>query len=127
MPELRQNRFTKEWVIIANERARRPEEFSIKRDIKPLPAFSPTCPFCPGNEAMAPPDSLRIPAENSVPWQVRVVPNKFAAVSPTGQPERRIERSKRAMNAVGFHDVIVETPDHSLTTALLPDAHVSDL
>jgi galactose-1-phosphate uridylyltransferase len=26
MPELRQNFFTKEWVIIATERAKRPEE-----------------------------------------------------------------------------------------------------
>jgi galactose-1-phosphate uridylyltransferase len=27
MPELRQNFFTKEWVIIATERAKRPEEY----------------------------------------------------------------------------------------------------
>jgi galactose-1-phosphate uridylyltransferase len=29
MPELRQNYFTKEWVIIAKERAKRPEELAI--------------------------------------------------------------------------------------------------
>ena len=28
MPELRQNYFTKEWVIIATERAKRPEELA---------------------------------------------------------------------------------------------------
>ena len=27
MPELRQNRLTKEWVIIATERAKRPQDF----------------------------------------------------------------------------------------------------
>ncbi len=29
MPELRQNYFTKEWVIIATERAKRPEDLVI--------------------------------------------------------------------------------------------------
>ena len=31
MPELRQNFFTKEWVIIATERAKRPEELATHR------------------------------------------------------------------------------------------------
>ena len=31
MPELRQNSFTKEWVIIATERAKRPEELATHR------------------------------------------------------------------------------------------------
>ena len=40
MPELRQNRFTKEWVIIATERAKRPEELRNKKERPPLPALS---------------------------------------------------------------------------------------
>ncbi len=31
MPELRQNYFTKEWVIIATDRAKRPEEMVKRR------------------------------------------------------------------------------------------------
>ena len=50
MPELRQNRFTKEWVIIATERAKRPKDMVVLRAPRNLPSFDPKCPFCPGNE-----------------------------------------------------------------------------
>lgn len=126
MPEMRQNRFTKEWVIIATERAKRPEEFSVKRDGKELPHFSPTCPFCPGNEKLAPPEIARIQGPDGE-WQVRMVPNKFAALAREGMPERKISGSHRTMNAVGIHDVIVESRDHASTTAQLADEHVADI
>jgi len=48
MSELRQNPTTKEWVIVATERARRPHEFvRAKAGSVELPDYSPTCPFCP--------------------------------------------------------------------------------
>jgi len=124
MPEMRQNRFTKEWVVIATERAKRPEELKTKREVKPLPHYSPTCPFCPGNEQMSPDEVTRLNGADGN-WRVKVVPNKFAALSRQGEPTRRVERSKRTINGVGIHDVIVETPDHSLTTALLSDDQVT--
>ena len=127
MPELRQNRLTKEWVIIATERAKRPEELKVKREVKPVPTYVQTCPFCPGNEAQAPPEVWRTPQSAEGDWRVRVLPNKFAALSREGEPTRKIVRSRRTINGVGIHDVIVETPDHSLTTALLPDAQVADV
>jgi UDPglucose--hexose-1-phosphate uridylyltransferase len=125
MPELRQNRFTKEWVIMATERARRPEEMRVQREPHPLPTYSPTCPFCPGNEHLAPPAVTEIPGIG--PWQVRVVPNKFPALSREVEPARHIERSRRSLGGFGIHDVIVETPDHSRTTALLPVSHVAEI
>ncbi len=126
MPELRQNRVTKEWVVIATERAKRPEELAVKRDIKPLPHYSEKCPFCPGNEKLAPPEVLHLPPGNNK-WEVRVVPNKFAALAREGEPTWKIEQSRRMINAVGLHDVIVETPDHALTTALLPQHQVEQI
>jgi UDPglucose--hexose-1-phosphate uridylyltransferase len=54
MPELRQNFFTKEWVIIATERARRPEELVTHRVAQAVPSYVENCPFCPGNESKAP-------------------------------------------------------------------------
>ncbi len=56
MPELRQDYATKEWVIIATERAKRPHDF-LKGRSEPsqLPSHDPNCPFCPGNEHMTPP------------------------------------------------------------------------
>ena len=127
MPELRQNRLTKEWVIIATERAKRPEELKVKREAKPLASYVATCPFCPGNEAQAPPEVWRTPPTREGNWKVRVLPNKFSALSREGEPTRKIVRSRRTINGVGIHDVIVETPDHSLTTALLSDAQVADV
>ncbi len=124
MPEMRQNRFTKEWVVIATERAKRPEELKTKREVKPLPSYSPTCPFCPGNEQMSPGEVLRMNGGDGT-WRVKVLPNKFAALSREGEPTRKVERSKRTINGVGIHDVIVETPDHSMTTALLSDEQVT--
>lgn len=125
MPELRQNRFTKEWVIIASERARRPEELKSKKERPPLPAYSPRCPFCPGNEDQAPPAVMAHPSEGD--WRVRVVPNKYSALAREGEPVRCIERWRRRMNGVGIHDVVVETRDHSLTTAQLPPDNVADV
>jgi UDPglucose--hexose-1-phosphate uridylyltransferase len=126
MPELRQNRFTKEWVIMATERARRPEELRVHRDSQPqLPSYSEKCPFCPGNEHLAPPAVSERGGVGG--WTVRVVPNKFSALAREGEPTRRVERSRRFMNGIGIHDVIVETRDHSLTTALLPIENVAEI
>ncbi|MFQ5817873.1 MAG: galactose-1-phosphate uridylyltransferase [Terriglobia bacterium] len=122
MPEIRQNIITRQWVIIATERARRPEQFAQKGEKKALPAYDPTCPFCPGNEAMAPPETLRLPGKDG--WQVRVVPNKFAALAAAGALVRSHAGIKRTMTGVGIHEVIVETPVHNATTALLSDAEV---
>ncbi len=45
MSELRQNFATKEWVVIATERARRPEEMARHNDRKPLASFVATALF----------------------------------------------------------------------------------
>jgi len=125
MPELRQNFMTKEWVVIATERAKRPDQMAVHRPSKPAVSFSPNCPFCPGHENLTPPEILRLP--EGAGWKARVVPNKFAALSPECRPERTIRRSMRSMGGFGVHDVIVETPDHSLAMALMTDQHVADI
>jgi hypothetical protein len=127
MPELRKKFFTKEWVIIATERAKRPEELAMHHPPKVVPPFVATCPFCPSNEAKTPPEVLRVPVDLVQPWTVRVVPNKFAALSPTLQPTRTIHRSRRSISGFGVHDVIIETPDHSQVTALLPHLDIANI
>ncbi len=126
MPELRQNFFTREWVIIATERAKRPKELARKQALKEPAEFVANCPFCLGNEDKTPPEVLRVPAHDGA-WQVRVVANKFAALSRDAQPVRTIHRSRRAVGGFGVHDVIIETPNHAHTTALLEDAHVTNV
>jgi UDPglucose--hexose-1-phosphate uridylyltransferase len=127
MPELRQNFFTKEWVIIATERAKRPEELATHRPVQAVPAFVETCPFCPGNESKTPPEVLRLPADSSGPWAVRVVPNKFCALSSEAQPTRSLQHLRRRIDGFGFHEVIVDSPDHARCMALLSDAQVANI
>ena len=127
MPELRQNFFTKEWVIIATERAKRPEELATHRAVQPVPAFVETCPFCPGNENKTPPEVMRTPGMSGEPWAVRVIPNKFAALSSEVQPTRNLQHLRRRIDGFGFHEVIIDSPDHARYLALLPDAQVADI
>jgi UDPglucose--hexose-1-phosphate uridylyltransferase len=118
MPEIRYNIITREWVIIATERAKRPEDFAKANPRKaPLLPHDPKCVFCTGNEHLTPPETMRIPRNGS--WQVRVVPNKFSALSPTGELTRNINGLKRTIAGVGLHEVIVESPAHDKTLALL--------
>jgi UDPglucose--hexose-1-phosphate uridylyltransferase len=127
MPELRQNFFTKEWVVIATERARRPEQMVVKRVDKPIASFVATCPFCPGNESQTPAEVLRVPSADGSGWTVRLIPNKFAALQRDVEPERVIHRSRRTINGFGVHDVIIETPGHSQWMALMPESEVLNI
>jgi UDPglucose--hexose-1-phosphate uridylyltransferase len=127
VPELRQDRFTKEWVILATERAKRGGEAKAKRVPKPLPQHDEKCPFCPGNEAMTPAAVLEIPQQDGCAWQVRVIPNKYAAVSRDGQPVRHVAGSHHSVDGVGIHDVIIESPDHSQTIATLRVSEVQTI
>ncbi|HXZ13644.1 MAG TPA: galactose-1-phosphate uridylyltransferase [Candidatus Sulfotelmatobacter sp.] len=123
MPEIRHNVITREWVIIATERAKRPEEFA-KSNVRraPLQPHVPTCPFCVGNEDKTPPESYRTPVDG--PWQVRAVPNKFAALDPTALLSRHVSGLKRTVSGVGIHEVIIETPHHDRVMALLSEAEM---
>ena len=88
MSEVRQDQATKRWVIVATDRAKRPRDLVAQQPpVEPQPAHSEKCPFCPGNESMTPPELYRIGegAPGAPGWQVRVVPNRFAALSPEGE------------------------------------------
>lgn len=117
MPELRQNIITREWVIIAKERARRPDEFvGPKKESAHLPPFDPQCPFCPGNESMSAAETYRV--ADAEGWKVRVVGNKFPALSQEGDRVRKMDGIFRSMSGVGFHEVVVEHRRHDLSPAL---------
>jgi UDPglucose--hexose-1-phosphate uridylyltransferase len=126
MSEIRQNVITRDWVIIASERARRPNDFvrSSRAEIS-LPPHDPNCPFCPGNEQAAKDECFRL--EDTTGWRVRAVANKFPALRPIGKRVRRVEGLRRSMAGVGVHEVIIEHPQHNLTTALLGVEDVADI
>jgi UDPglucose--hexose-1-phosphate uridylyltransferase len=119
MPEVRLNQITGEWVIIATERARRPEEFAQVRERRALPKFSPTCPFCPGHDEMTPGVTFEV-TDGAGGWLVRSVPNKYSALLPDGDTDRHDLGLKTFLSGVGRHEVIIETPAHDVPPALLP-------
>ena len=80
MSELRQDPTTKEWVILAPERAKRPQSAPKKKRAEELPSWDGSCPFCPGNENQTPPGVFRLPILEDSAWEVRVIPNRFAAL-----------------------------------------------
>ncbi len=127
MPELRQNFFTKEWVIIATERAKRPEDLATHRAAQIVPPYMESCPFCPGNEVHTPVELLRHPANVADPWQARVIPNKFAALSRDIQPTRSSQDVSRRIEGFGFHEVIIESREHSGCMAMQSDAEVASI
>ncbi len=127
MSEIRQDVTTKEWVIIATERLKRPSDFQKKVAKAERPPFSSTCPFCPGNESMSPPAVLSYANAKTGAWQVRVVPNIYPAVTPTGSTARKIDRGFfLTADASGYHEVVIETPLHNKTLALMTEPEITD-
>lgn len=129
--ELRLNPATKEWVIIATERAKRPEELGAGI-IVPSPAEKERCPFCPGHESMTPKEILSYRSygtePNSPGWWIRIIPNKFAALLPQGSLERmRIENFFLYMEGVGEHEVLIESPEHDKTIATMDQKQVEEI
>jgi len=131
MPQLRKDPVTREWVIIAVERSRRPHDFKAGEDTAGRPPFSPNCPFCPGNELMTPPEVLSYRAPESFPnspgWWVRVVPNKFPALGIEGDLDRAGYGMYDVMNGIGAHEVIIETTEHDKSLADVPLAQAQEV
>ncbi len=126
MPELRYNMISREWVVIATERARRPKDFKkASQEAKALPGYKKECPFCPGNESESEAETFRMGDEKA--WSVRVVPNKFPALSSQEKPTRRIEGDYVSMRGFGIHEVIVEHPRHNAIIPLMTDVEVGDI
>ena len=128
MPQLRQNIATREWVIVATERAKRPEDFTQtdkEKNKQELPEYSTQCPFCPGNEKTSPIENFSI--RNDKNWKVRVIPNKFPALVAEGKREFKNEGIVRHMDGFGIHEVIIETPLHNATIALMENTQVENI
>lgn len=126
MSEFRQDPTTREWVLLAPERAIRPDEFA-QDEPRTTPERDPNCPFCPGNEQRTPEEeTFRI--ATAAGWQVRVVTNKYPALTATGSPIRRHRGTLfTAVDGIGIHEVIVETPNHTRPLAEMETAEVQNV
>ncbi|HHV61755.1 MAG TPA: galactose-1-phosphate uridylyltransferase [Firmicutes bacterium] len=122
MSELRKDPTSNSWVVIASERGKRPHDFNIP----PVEKKATTCPFCYGNESQTPPEVLALGREtggaNEPGWKVRVVPNKFPALSPHAAGHNaghdvEPEHGELYVHSpgIGAHEVLIESPDHDGT------------
>jgi len=103
---------TRRWVIVAPGRGNRPND--IKKEIRDTQyairskeiEVDTSCPFCGGNEAMTPPEVMRIGDgnPNTVGWDVRVVPNKFPITD--------------------IHEVFIHSVHHATDISLLSESHI---
>jgi UDPglucose--hexose-1-phosphate uridylyltransferase len=128
MSEIRQDPTTKEWVIMAFERSKRPGAFVHSQSKPELPSFSLSCPFCPGNEKMTPDESFVLRDKDDTGWRIRVFPNRFPALTPEGSTKRREKDGFFLdMDGIGIHEVIVDTPNHNGSLALVDDNQMIDV
>ena len=124
MSEFRQNMATKEWVIVAASRGKRPSDYAkmqVKREA--APPHRSDCPFCTGNEAQTPePVYVKLNGQN---WQIRTVPNKFAALQPDSAATRTNVGLFLAAKGFGVAEVVIESPQHNTTLAAMQLSEVS--
>jgi UDPglucose--hexose-1-phosphate uridylyltransferase len=127
MPEFRKDPVVNRWVIIATERANRPQE--PKTVEKPRRAGP--CPFCMGNEAMTPPEILAYRDKNSQPnqpgWSVRVVPNMYPALVPDAAQDRFTRGLYESMSGLGAHEVVIEVQEHATRLAEVGEEQFQNL
>ncbi len=114
MSEYRQDPLSRRWVIIGSDRAARPNEF-VEEPVRRQPV---PCPFCPGNEHETPDAVATYAAPGKNDWLVRIVPNKYPAVTqdevlcPNCQPLGDKAPATGTTPGFGRHEVIIESPRH---------------
>ena len=129
MPELRKDPIIGRWVIIATDRAKRPDQFSCL--VNENPAEMKPCPFCEGNESSTPKEIYALrpksTAANGPGWELRVVPSIAPFLRIEGELERRGKGIYDLMNGIGAHEVIIETKQHATDITELNDEQISKI
>ncbi len=125
MTELRLDPTIRNWVIVAPERSKRPDAFRREQPQRADP--NETCPFCAGREAETPPELFRL-QDDTGGWRLRVITNKFAALSGDGSSEQITSvLGFTSMPGIGNHEVVVESPRHDWDLATAHESEVRDV
>jgi len=127
MPDLRKDPIVGRWVIVAKSRAKRPHYF----ESSPRLRRGKFCPFCEGNEDSTPNEIIAYRNPGTQPnrkgWRVRVIPNKFPALEIEGDLQKRGEGIYDMMRGVGAHEVIIESPQHLVSTSQLAEENLREV
>jgi len=128
MPELRKDPVIGRWVIIATERSRRPDQFGAKSHHG---ATEKPCPFCEGKESQTPPEVYAIRPKSNLPnspgWDLRIVPSIAPFLRIDGALDRRGQGIYDVMNAIGAHEIVIETNKHIGNIADLGEGQIEKI
>lgn len=124
MSDMRQNKLTGQWVILAPDRGDRPRQFQQPDAHTKESAHVADCPFCLGNEHLLPDIIMQESAANG-DWQTRVVPNKYPVLTPDQAQQRQQRGIYVGMPGYGHHEVIIEHPRHNLDLAHMSDSQMA--
>lgn len=120
--ELRFDLVSKDWVVIATGRGRRPDSFKEEKRAK-AEMSERDCFFC-HLETQGKPTYI-YPAD-SPDWKIAVIPNKYPAFSHGTNAHERAVGPYQVMDGIGFHEVVI-TRDHKEHIALLPADRVKHI
>jgi len=87
--------------------------------------YSEDCPFCPGREEQTPPSLFQI--SHAGKWKLRVVPNRFAALSPEKSATRNFVGTFLSADGFGIAEVIIESALHNQTISTMSVEEVTDV
>ncbi|KAG6471796.1 hypothetical protein ZIOFF_069242 [Zingiber officinale] len=125
--EIRRDDVFGRCVLFSPARSRRPSDFKSRSPASSSsnPNSKPFCAFCAGHESECAPEIFRFPAGSLDDWKIRVIENLYPALSrdaehspSTADGPDAVMPGKYSLTGFGFHDVVIETPDHSVR---LPD------
>jgi len=124
MTEFRQNLTSKEWVIVAPANDGQLINFRKGRAI--TVSYDENCPFCPGNEKLTGEALYEIPQQGR--WKVRVVPDNYGPLGSEFTVKDLSADPLKSASADGIlSEVIVESPEHNKSLALLQLGDVASI
>lgn len=112
MSEIRLDRISNQYVLIAPERLHRPDLYTRRKTERTVRR----CPFCEGNEALTPKEvfAMRENEANSTGWKTRVVPNLYKAVQVELESQSKREGMFEVTSGVGAHEILIDSPLHEV-------------
>lgn len=128
---MRYDEVSKDWVVIAPGRGKRPEAHKRQRII--LHVDQNDCPFCNINgqsgALLVSANGKKVTGEFPADWTLAVIPNKFPAFCATDKKtvcKQHIGPVYHLMDAVGFCEVVV-TRDHDKHIGLMEVTRVEEI
>lgn len=119
MSEFRQDPVTRDWVIVAPERARRPHAAATEN--------GRACPFCPESVQEAGAVVARVDDDRGR-WLLLVIDNRFPILTPAAakvSPET--DGPWHRLPGRGCHEIVIDSPEHDATLGTLEVAQLRRL